>query len=76
MIYNTWGSSESGGALFINVSEIASDPLKVSSIGRPLQGIQVRVLDEQGEEMQQNDREHPGRMSLKCRWQGIGTGRN
>ena len=64
-IYNTWGSSESGGALFINVSEIASDPLKVSSIGRPLQGIQVRVLDEQGKEMQQNDREHPGRMSLK-----------
>ncbi len=64
-IYNTWGSSESGGALFINVSEIASDPQKVSSIGKPLEGIQIRVLDEQGKEMLHSDKEHPGRMSLK-----------
>ena len=63
--YNTWGSSESGGALFINVSEIASDPQKVSSIGKPLEDIQIRVLDERGEEMQQSDKAHPGRMSLK-----------
>lgn len=64
-IYNTWGSSESGGALFVNVSEIASDSQKVSSIGKPLQGIQIRVLDEQGKEMLHSDKEHPGRMSLK-----------
>ncbi len=64
-IYNTWGSSESGGALFVNVSEIASDPQKVSSIGKPLEGIRIRVLDEQGKEMPHSDKEHPGRMSLK-----------
>lgn len=63
-IYNTWGSSESGGALFINVTKNASDPNKVCSIGKPIQGIQLRVLDEQGNEIQ-SDREHPGRMSLK-----------
>lgn len=65
LIFNTWGSSESGGALFMNVSETVSDAQKVSAIGRPLQGIQIRVLDEQGKVMQHSDREHPGRMSLK-----------
>ena len=63
-IHNTWGSSESGGALFINVTEIASDPQKVSSLGKPLEGIQIRVLDEQGNAFH-SDKEHPGRMSLK-----------
>lgn len=63
-IHNTWGSSESGGALFVNVTEIASDPQKVSSLGKPLEGIQIRVLDEQGNAFQ-SDKEHPGRMSLK-----------
>lgn len=64
IIYNTWGSSESGGALFINVTQTASDPKKVCSIGKPIQGIELRVLDEQGNEIS-SDREHHGRMSLK-----------
>lgn len=71
-IYNTWGSSESGGALFINVTEIASDPEKICSIGKPLHGIQVRVLDEKGNEIQQSNSEHPGRMSLKGDMQMVG----
>ena len=63
-IYNTWGSSESGGALFMNINDIIADPIKISSIGKPLQGIGLRVLDEQGDPIQ-SDREHHGRMSLK-----------
>lgn len=63
-IYNTWGSSESGGALFINVTDAVSDPQKVSSLGKPLRDIQIRVLNEQGNVIR-SDREHPGRISLK-----------
>ena len=63
-IYNTWGSSESGGALFLNVTETVSDSQKVGALGKPLQGIQIKVLDENGNEIQSN-REHPGRMALK-----------
>lgn len=63
-IYNTWGSSESGGALFINVTEIADDAQKIGALGKPLSEIKVRVLDESGNEIQ-SDRDHPGRMSLK-----------
>jgi long-chain acyl-CoA synthetase len=63
-IFNTWGSSESGGALFINVTEIASDSQKIGSLGKPINGIQIKVLDEDGNEIQ-SDREHPGRMALK-----------
>lgn len=64
IIYNTWGSSESGGALFLNVTEIVSDPQKVNALGKPLQGIEIKVLDEDGNEIQ-SSREHPGRMALK-----------
>lgn len=64
IIYNTWGSSESGGALFIDINKVAADPSKVCSIGKPLQGIELRVLDEHGNQIQ-SDREHYGRMSLK-----------
>ncbi len=63
-IYNTWGSSESGGALFININKVVSDPEKVCSVGKPIQGIELRVLDEHGNQIQ-SDRKHYGRMSLK-----------
>lgn len=64
-IINTWGSSESGGALFVNVSAVASHEKQVGATGKPLPGITVRVLDENGNPMEQSDAEHPGRMALK-----------
>ncbi|MDE6816796.1 MAG: acyl--CoA ligase, partial [Lachnospiraceae bacterium] len=64
VIYNTWGSSESGGALFLNVTETVTDPVRRGALGKPLPGIEVRVLDENGNEME-SDREHPGRMALR-----------
>ncbi len=63
-IFNTWGSSETGGALFTNVSEVASHPKRVGAVGKPLPHVQLRVLDENGREMR-SDAEHPGRMALK-----------
>lgn len=65
VIHNTWGSSESGGALFLNVTEIARDhPDKIAALGRPLEGICVRTLDEKGSAFA-SDRAHPGRMSIR-----------
>ena len=64
VIYNTWGSSETGGALFINVTENVSDPVKVGAVGKPLPNVQVKVLDENGNEIK-SDINHHGRMALK-----------
>lgn len=71
IICNTWGSSESGGALFLNVSKIVADPMKVQSIGKPLSCVEISVLDEQGNRTA-GDREHPGRMALKGNMQMSG----
>ncbi len=64
-IINTWGSSESGGALFVNVGEVASHEKQVGALGRPLPGVMVRVLDADGNPMEKSDACHPGRMALK-----------
>ncbi|MCM1101477.1 MAG: AMP-binding protein [Clostridium sp.] len=64
-IYNTWGSSESGGAIFCNVSEVVKDPVKVASLGRPLEGaVCVKFLDEDGNLIEANV-SNPGRMTLQ-----------
>lgn len=62
VIYNTWGSSESGGALFLNVTEAAADPEKIKALGRPLPGVQVKIIDGDGNEAGAG---RPGRMALK-----------
>ncbi|MCI8992673.1 MAG: AMP-binding protein [Eubacterium sp.] len=64
MIYNTWGSSETGGALFLNVTEAVKDPVKIGAVGKPLPGVRFRTLDENGKVFQ-SDKDRPGRMSLK-----------
>ena len=56
-IHNTWGSTETGGALFLNLS---SRPDKAASIGRPLPGIELKVLGGEG-----RSAETAGRMTLR-----------
>ncbi len=64
-IYNTWGSSESGGAIFCDVTAAVRDSVKIGALGRPLQGkVEVRILDPEGREIR-SDREHPGRMAIQ-----------
>ena len=64
-IYNTWGSSETGGAIFCNVSEVAGDERYIGALGKPLAGhVQVRVIDEDGHDIE-SSQENPGRMALK-----------
>ncbi len=64
-IFNTWGSSESGGALFTNVTAVASHEKQVGAVGKPLPQVTVRVLDENNQPMEHSDADHPGRMALK-----------
>ncbi len=65
IIFNTWGSSETGGALFLNVTEIAFDEKKIASIGKPLEGLQIKILDESKNEIINSNHDKPGRMALK-----------
>ena len=64
MIYNTWGSSETGGALFTDVKEAVKHPVHVSTIGKPLPDITIKVLDENGSPIEKTDEEHTGRLAL------------
>lgn len=61
-IHNTWGSTETGGALFLNLS---ARPDKIGSIGRPLPGIELKVVDEAGQPVQARDATTAGRMALR-----------
>lgn len=64
-IYNTWGSSESGGAIFCNVSEAVKDDAYAGALGKPLAGkVQIKILDLEGNAIE-SDAAHPGRMALK-----------
>lgn len=64
-IYNTWGSSETGGAIFCNVSEIVKNDAYSGTLGKPLEGkVQIRILDVEGNVID-SDEAHPGRMALK-----------
>lgn len=71
-IYNTWGSSESGGAIFCNVSEVVKGEDYIGALGKPLAGkVDIKILDENGNEIDSSP-EHPGRMALKGDMQMIG----
>ena len=61
---NTWGSSETGGALFTHVNEVVKDPVQVAAIGRPLSHIRIAMLGADGEPMAHTDHEHPGRLAI------------
>ena len=61
-IHNTWGSTETGGAIFLN---LALNPDKYSSIGKPLESVTVSVYREDGTQVTGYGPEEVGRMRLK-----------
>lgn len=61
-IVNTWGSTETGGAIFLNVSE---HPEKFASIGKPIDTVELKVVDSQGKDVKAWDMESAGRMALR-----------
>ena len=63
-IINTWGSSESGGAIFIDVSDVVTNhPDKIGALGKPIDGVEVNTIDEDGNFFE-SDKTHPGRMCI------------
>ena len=65
VIHNTWGSSETGGALFLNVTDTVRNRIdKIASLGRPIPGVEIRTIDEKGNSVE-SDPSHPGRMAMK-----------
>lgn len=68
-LHNTWGSTETGGALFLNLTE---HPDKITSAGKPLDGIELKVLDPDGNTVEAHDANHAGRMALRGRMQMSG----
>lgn len=65
-IINTWGSSETGGAIFLNVSK---HPEKLTSLGKPIDGVELQVRDQDGNVIQARDINTAGRMVLRGKMQ-------
>lgn len=61
-IINTWGSTETGGAIFLNVS---AHPEKLTSLGKPVPNVKLKIVDAQGNTIQAHDIDTAGRMALQ-----------
>lgn len=64
VLVNSWGSSESGGALFLNVTQEARNGEKLAALGKPVEGVAVETRDASGRAFV-SSREHPGRLALQ-----------
>lgn len=63
-LFNTWGSTETGGAVFLDITNHSD---KLASIGRPLEGIEVKAVDSDGNAVTAKDIDSAGRMLLRGR---------
>ena len=61
-LIDTWGSSETGGVLFMNCTK---HPDKLASLGRPIDGVSFKAVDTDGNEVAAEDIESAGRMALR-----------
>ena len=64
IIYNTWGSTETGGIIFANIAEVMGKIETMGTLGKISPHLQIRVLDENGKELKSN-KDNPGRMAIK-----------
>ncbi len=64
-IFNTWGSSESGGAIFCNVSDVVKNEKYIGALGIPLEDkVEVKIIDTDGNAIE-SSAANPGRMAIK-----------
>ncbi|WP_067727576.1 acetate--CoA ligase [Oceanobacillus damuensis] len=64
-IHDTWWMTETGGHLVVN---FPSEDIKPGSMGRPFPGIQVGILDEEGNEL---PRGSVGQLAVRTPWPGL-----
>lgn len=64
-IHDTWWMTETGGHLVVN---LPSQPIKPGSMGRPLPGIKVKVIDEAGLEVAPGT---VGQLAVVAPWPGL-----
>lgn len=69
VLLDVWGSSETGGAIFLNATE---HPEHLSSIGKPIKGVEVRLIDSEGNDTVADSPERCGRMILRGEMQMSG----
>lgn len=63
-IFNTWGSSETGGVIFCDVNKAVKSPKKVRMLGKCHSSTNIKIIDSEGNTIQ-SDEKHPGKMALK-----------
>lgn len=61
-LFNTWGSSETGGAIFL---EFSARPDKADAVGLPVEGVTVGMVDANGRFSLARDAKSAGRLALK-----------
>lgn len=65
-IYNTWGSSETGGAITVNITDIVKNsPEKIGTLGKSIEGIEVAIFKGDGSAIVECSPQHYGRMALR-----------
>ncbi|SDC40792.1 acetyl-CoA synthetase [Pelagirhabdus alkalitolerans] len=64
-IHDTWWMTETGGHIIVN---LPSEPIKPGSMGRPFPGIEVGILDEEGNELPRGE---IGQLAVKTTWPGL-----
>ncbi|PWU69250.1 acetate--CoA ligase [Gracilibacillus dipsosauri] len=64
-IHDTWWMTETGGHLIVN---LPSEKIKPGSMGRPLPGMEVGILDDEGNIL---DSGEVGQLAVKTPWPGL-----
>lgn len=60
-LLNSYGSTESAGAVYLNFS---SNPEKLLSIGRPVEGVQAKIVDDANQIIEKSTPENSGRLAI------------
>ena len=75
LIFNTWGSTETGGAIFCNVSEAVNSPDEIGMLGKTIDGIEIQVRN--AVKMQiENNTVCVGRLALNGSMKMVGYWKN
>ena len=64
-IHDTWWMTETGAQLIVN---LPSEPIKPGSMGRPIPGIDICILDDAGIEQASGD---IGHLAIRAPWPGL-----